>query len=134
MRERKTRQKSIIYDALCCLDNHPTAEYVYGEIHKRYPAISRSTVYRVLNRFSENGTIQRVSVNNGADHFDHRTHPHYHICCTRCGRVSDVELPYMNELEQMVVNSHGYRITGHSTQFDGVCPECQLAEEEKDAH
>ncbi len=128
MAERNTRQKSIIYDTLCCLGNHPTAEGVYDALHERHPAISRATVYRVLNGFAGNGTIQKVSVNNGADHFDHRTHPHYHVCCTRCGRVSDVELPYMGPLEQSVGDCRGYKLTGYSIQFDGLCPECQRAE------
>ena len=127
--ERNTRQKSIIYDTLCCLDNHPTADCVYEAVHERYPAISRAKVYRVLNRFADNGVIQKVGVNRGADHFDHRVHPHYHICCTRCGRMSDVELPYMAELERRVGDCRGYRITGCSVQFDGVCPECQRSEE-----
>ncbi len=127
MAERNTRQKNIIYDTLCRLGNHPTAEGVYDALHERHPAISRATVYRVLNGFAGNGTIQKVSVNNGADHFDHRTHPHYHVCCTRCGRVSDVELPYMGPLEQSVGDCRGYKITGYSIQFDGLCPECQRA-------
>ena len=89
---------------------------------------SRATVYRVLNRLVDNGTIQKVGVNRGADHFDHRAHPHYHICCIRCGKVSDVEMPYMAELERQAGDCRGYRVTSCSIQFEGVCPECQRKE------
>lgn len=132
MAERNTMQKTAIYDALCCLADHPTADQVYDTVREKCPNISRATVYRVLNRFAEKGVITKVSVNNGADHFDHQTHPHYHVCCIRCGKVCDAELPYINGLEKQVCASSGYKVTGYSIQFDGICPEC-MGKEEKES-
>lgn len=124
MAERNTMQKTIVLNALRSLGNHPTADNVYEYIQKDYPSISRATVYRVLNRSAESGMIQKVNVNNGADHFDHTLSPHYHICCKVCGRVCDAELPYMEGLERKAGEHTGYIITGYSIQFDGYCPDC----------
>ena len=37
--------------------NHPTAEDVFEYIHCEYPSISKATVYRILNRMSDDGEI-----------------------------------------------------------------------------
>ena len=124
MTERNTVQKALIYETLCRLANHPTADEVYAEVHKNSPSISRATVYRVLNQFSENGRVLRFGVYGGADHYDHNTHRHYHVQCTRCGRVSDVEMPYMDGLEEKAQSGSGYSVTGYTIEFSGVCPEC----------
>ena len=131
MAERNTVQKALIYEALCRLANHPTADEVYAEVHKNSPSISRATVYRVLNQFSDNGRVLRFGVYGGADHYDHNTHRHYHVQCTRCGRVSDVDMPYMNGLEETAQRGSGYSVTGYTIEFSGVCPECIAAQNEE---
>ena len=55
MEGRNTLQKELIYRALCAMDNHPTAAMVYDQVHRDHPAVSRSTVYRVLARMAEEG-------------------------------------------------------------------------------
>lgn len=132
MTERNTVQKALIYEVLCRLANHPTADEVYGIVHQQSPSISRATVYRVLNQFSESGKILRFGVNDGADHFDHRTHRHYHIQCSKCGRVCDADLPYIEGLEKQAAGSSGYLVTGYTIQFDGICPGCAASGEETD--
>lgn len=124
MTERNTMQKTIVYRTLCTLANHPTADDVYDAIHAECPNISRATVYRILNRLAEHGEILKVRVNSGADHFDHQVFPHYHVTCSVCGKMSDVDLPYIDGLEREVGAASGYRITGYSIQFDGLCPAC----------
>lgn len=123
--ERHTIQKQIVYDKLCRMANHPTADDIFESLHPEYPGISKATVYRILNKLAESGTILKVCMNNGADHFDHQTFPHYHVKCLSCGRVCDVSLPYFDKLEARIKEACGYRITGYSLQFDGLCPDCQ---------
>lgn len=125
MASRQTVQRTIIEDEVRTLANHPTADQVYEAVRAQHPSISKATVYRTLNRLSDEGELLKVKINNGADHFDHQTFPHYHIRCTECGRVDDVMVPVLGTIEKEAEAGSGYVITGHSLQFDGVCPACQ---------
>ena len=125
MSGRNTVQRTIIEDELRRLANHPTADEVYEAVHASHPSIGRATVYRTLGRLSEEGLIGRVKINNGADHFDHQAFAHYHVRCTCCGRVDDVMIPVLGEVDEAAARVTGYQITGHALQFDGVCPACQ---------
>lgn len=125
MASRQTVQRTIIEDEVRTLANHPTADQVYEAVHAQHPSISKATVYRTLNRLSDEGELLKVKINNGADHFDHQTFPHYHIRCTKCGRVDDVMVPVLGTIEKEAEAGSGYVITGHSLQFDGICPACQ---------
>ncbi len=125
MSGRNTVQRTIIEDELRRLANHPTADEVYEAVHASHPSIGRATVYRTLGRLSDEGLIGRVKINNGADHFDHQAFAHYHVRCTCCGRVDDVMIPVLGEVDEAAARVTGYQITGHALQFDGVCPTCQ---------
>ena len=127
MATRNTVQKSIVLQALNELANHPTADAVYDHVHASHPSISKATVYRVLNKMSDENQVLRVRINNGADHFDHQVFPHYHVRCIECGRVDDVIIPLLSEVEEQAAEASLYLITGCSLQFDGICPACQAA-------
>ena len=128
MTGRNTVQRTIIADELRRLANHPTADEVYEAVRAEHPSIGKATVYRTLGRLADEGKIQRVRINNGADRFDHQTFAHYHVRCTCCGRVDDVLIPVLPDVDEAAERSTGYRITGHTLQFDGVCPACQACE------
>lgn len=129
MAERNTMQKEIIHSALCRMANHPTADEVYQFIHSEYPSISRATVFRVLNKLADNGTVLKVNINNGADHFDHQTFRHYHAHCNVCGSVCDVNLQPISFLDENKIEADfNFQVTGYSLQFDGVCSKCKAGE------
>lgn len=128
MSGRNTVQRTIIEDELRRLANHPTADEVYDAVHEQHPSISRATVYRTLSRLSDEGEIGRVRINNGADRFDHRSLAHYHVRCVSCGRVDDVMIPLLEGVDESAARASGYQVTGHTLQFDGICPACQQGE------
>ena len=128
MEERNTVQKNMVYAALRELCNHPTAEMVYDRVHENCASVSRATVYRILNRLAEQGKILRLNT-DGADHYDHRINVHHHVQCTVCGRVDDVVTRELGDMTGLVTDSRGYRITGGSLLFRGICRECQTTHE-----
>lgn len=128
MPTRNTVQRQIIAEELRRLANHPTADEVYEAVREEHPGIGRATVYRALSLLADEGQIGRVRINNGADRFDHRAFEHYHVRCTCCGRVDDVMVPVLDGVDDAAAGASGYRITGHTLQFDGVCPACQACE------
>ncbi len=132
--ERNTMQKSIILQTVRDMYNHPTADMVYEKVHDNYPTISKATVYRVLNQLSAKGDILKIPVPSGADCYDHRIDAHYHIRCKECGAVADVVMSVIKQVqepEKYIKDSCGYRITGSSLIFEGLCPECLVAESGK---
>ena len=130
MATRNTVQKSIVLQALNELANHPTADAVYDHVHASHPSISKATVYRVLNKMSDEDQVLRVRINNGADHFDHTAFFHYHVRCLGCGKVDDVMIPILAGIEETASAASGYRVVSHTLQFDGYCPACQAKEQD----
>lgn len=125
MIKRKTIQSSLVLETVNRLQCHPTADEIYLEIVKQYPTISRGTVYRNLQRLCEMGEIRKREIPGGADRFDHLCHDHYHVRCINCGRIFDVDMEPIPDLEKSIRDAHGFSFTGHDIIFQGTCPECK---------
>lgn len=130
MNKRFSAQKNMIKEALRLLD-HPAAAEVYEEIRKSYPQISLGTVYRNLNAMSDGGEIMRLSFSGTPDRFDRNPQEHYHIVCSRCGRISDTDegIPQalLEQLDKAVEVCTGFEVQGRTMLFCGVCPMCKKA-------
>jgi len=124
MSKRNTVQRALVLDAVKALRCHATADEVYHAIVKDHPGIGRGTVYRNLNLLSDMGEIRKVAMPGGADRYDHLCHAHYHAKCATCGRVFDVEMDLIADLETNIKDTQGFRFTGHDIIFKGVCLEC----------
>lgn len=125
MIKRNTVQRAMVLDAVRKLQCHATADEVYAEVVRTFPSISRATVYRNLQQLSELGEIKKCEIPGSPDRYDHRISEHYHARCTLCGKVFDMDMDYLTDLQNAVKDTHGFNITGHSIIFHGVCPECQ---------
>ncbi len=122
---RMTRQRKIILEDVRTSRNHPTAYEVYESVRKRLPNISLGTVYRNLETLSENGVIRRLELPESKRRYDGRLSRHYHVKCTRCGKVEDLKLDPMEAVERTAGETSGYKIIDHQLEFSGICPECQ---------
>ncbi len=125
--KRNTIQRSLTLEAVQQLKSHPTAEEVYYAVAEKHPTISRGTVYRNLNELSESGEIRKMEIPSGADHFDHRCHDHYHVRCLKCGKVFDLDMEYIPDLEKSVKDVGGFKLSGYDLVFKGICPECSAS-------
>ena len=124
-----SRQRKMIYDALCCTNEHPTADVIYRELREECPRLSLATVYRNLTQLCDAGMARRLRVNGSPDRFDANTRPHYHFCCEKCGEVSDVALPE-NILKTLLSLDIGCEVVECDVIYYGACAEC-AAEKEK---
>ena len=87
-----SRQREAIKEFLAGTKEHPTADTVYMHVREEFPRISLGTVYRNLNLLADIGEITKITTPDGGDRFDAVTNPHYHVICTSCGRVIDLEM------------------------------------------
>ena len=127
-RQRDTKQRRMIYEAVLRRSDHPDADQIYLDVNAIDRKISKATVYRNLRVLSENGLIAHVRM-PGADRYDLTLKRHYHMICAICGRVTDAPINYAEENDRLLESKTGFRITRHQTIFEGICPECLAAPE-----
>jgi len=127
---RLTTQRQIILEELGKVTSHPTASDVYDMVRKRLPRIGLGTVYRNLELMAESGIILKLEVGGTQKRFDATVESHYHIRCSVCGKVDDIDIEVQEEINETAAKSCNYKILGHHIEFSGICDDCQ-AEEQK---
>ena len=123
-----SRQREAIKQYLASHCDHPTADAIYTALRENQPNISLGTVYRNLSLLSSVGEINKICCGDGADHFDGDTHPHYHVICSRCGKVEDLPMEVLDSLNGLASSFYNGSIKNHSTLFYGVCQKCMEEE------
>ena len=124
-RMRLTIQRQILVEELRKVTTHPTADELYDLVRKRLPRIGMATVYRNLELLSECGIIKKLEIGGKQIRFDGNTSPHYHIRCNTCGRVDDMHIPRLEDLDAQAADCCNYTILGHHIEFSGICPDCK---------
>jgi Fe2+ or Zn2+ uptake regulation protein len=119
-----TPQRKIILEVLHAGNTHPSADEIYDLVRKRLPNVSLGTIYRNLELLSGSGEIQKLEIGGTIKRYDWNPKKHYHIRCTRCGRVDDAPIAPLKQLEDDLYGSTIYTISGHTLEFVGLCPAC----------
>lgn len=123
MERRNTKQKKLILDAISGTNVHRTAEEILSIVRKDQPGIGLATVYRNLNLFVEDGTIQKIE-GPGWSCYDGNPKPHDHFHCIRCGSVNDYQDEYSHEMDESAQRQTGGQVMYHMTCYEGICREC----------
>ena len=125
MIRRDTKQREAILSLLRSADSHPTADWIYDEVRKIIPNISKGTVYRNLKILRETGEISELNLSGTVSRFEGRQEHHYHFRCEQCGQVFDLDEPVNHELDKRVAERTGFRVSYHQLEFRGLCKNCQ---------
>ena len=120
-----SRQRESIKNYLMNTKEHPTADMVYQFVRKEYPKVSLGTVYRNLSLLVELGEIIKLDCGDGYDRFDGKVEPHYHVVCTSCKDVDDLEMESIEHIKTIANASYKGIILGHHTIFYGMCENCK---------
>jgi Fur family transcriptional regulator, peroxide stress response regulator len=131
---RMTPQRSVILEEVKGSDRHMTAGEIYERVRRRYPTLAYGTVYRTLHLFAERGLIQEFPFGDQASRFDGRVDRHDHVHCQVCGGLFDVDVPIAILARQVAEEQTGFKIEGHQTVFQGVCPDCQGKRKGENTH
>ena len=119
-----SRQRESIKACLMARHDHPTADALYTLIRKEYPNISLGTVYRNLNLLVELGEIKKLTCGDGADRFDADISPHYHFVCKKCGKVCDLPMDHLTDIDQLAQEHVAGTVDSHTIYFYGTCKDC----------
>ncbi|PIU83954.1 MAG: ferric uptake regulation protein [Elusimicrobia bacterium CG06_land_8_20_14_3_00_38_11] len=131
-----TVPREAILEVLSLTDKHLSAEDIYLAVHKKYPAIGLTTVYRTLDILVSIGLIYKFDFGDGRARFElaedskGKKH-HHHLICTKCGRIIDYtdfiddEFELLQLVEKGLSKKYNFKISGHLIQFCGLCDKCR---------
>ena len=71
-------------------DEHPSADEVWTRVKRRFPHLSRATVYNTLHLFVEKGLLRQFALTEGSVVYDPKTDEHHHFIDDETGRIHDV--------------------------------------------
>ena len=135
---RMTVPRKAILNVLSETTSHPSAEEIYLAVHKVYPAIGLTTVYRTLELLVQNGMVFKFDFGDGRARYELTESPtsighHHHLVCTRCRRIIDYsdfideEKELLKKTEKGLSKKYNFKIANHFILFQGLCEDCRKA-------
>lgn len=128
-----TKQKKILLDYFKKnIDKHYSIKEITEEISDNN--IGKSTVYRLIDKMTEEGTLRRFRGNDGksvlyqyvGEH--HECNGHFHLKCIECGLLIHLECDYMSSLNNHIKKHHNFDIDTSKTILYGICTGCKNKE------
>lgn len=123
MKRRSTPTKEAVLSLLSNAGKAMSQDAIEKKIEQN---IDRATIYRVLNRYCEDGILHRIVAEDGKQYFaicikceekklaDH----HFHFRCTVCQTIECLPVPVQFSLPQ------GYFVERVNCILTGVCKDC----------
>ena len=125
-----TTQRRVILDVILeNLGRHLSPEEIYDDVRDKYPEIGLATVYRTLQLFEQLNIVYKLNFNDGCSRYElistSHDHQHHHLICLNCGKVIEVELDLLENLEHEIEKEGVFKIVDHSVKFFGYCNDCR---------
>ena len=120
-----THQRRVIYETVMSLDGHPSPELIYDAVRRKIPSISLATVYKNVRTFMESGMLREVSMHHGSLRVEPNESEHYHLVCTRCRQITDLDPESVRVLPVKATRSmKGFQVTRITVDVLGICAAC----------
>lgn len=132
---RVTVPREAVIELLNWSKKHPSADDIYFTVHRTYPTIGLTTVYRTLELLEQMGIIRKLVFGDGRSRYEISDGPrwryHQHLFCTKCGRVTDYmdfateEDKLLKKIAAVLSKKYKFKIKAHQLHFYGVCKKCR---------
>lgn len=108
-------------------DKHLTIEQINVLLNGEVPLAS---IYRNVDDLLKDGLIRKYIVdnNNSACYqyaVDGNEHNHFHLLCSKCGKLIHLECHEVEHLISHIEEEHGFKVDVSKVTLYGLCPECQ---------
>jgi Fur family ferric uptake transcriptional regulator len=129
-----TNQRKVIFEVLLKnVGEHLNPEQIYELVKEVDSDIGIATVYRTTKLFEEVGILSKVLFNDGCARYEivlteDESHSHHHLLCNNCGKIIEVKMDLLNELEELIEKEYNFEIHNHSLKFYGLCKDCKEEE------
>jgi Fur family ferric uptake transcriptional regulator len=125
---KNTRQREAIIDVFFRAGGHVTISELLAKVRRREPGVGFATVYRTLRLLCDAGLADERHFGGGLARYERAGGAHHdHLICTTCGRVEEFENAAIEQLQEEVAQTRGFRIASHKHEIYGTCARCHGA-------
>ena len=129
-----TKQRELILNELFNAKNHLTSEELHKILQTNYPniKIGIATVYRTLSFLESENFVTTIISEKEAKKYELSAKEHHdHIICQDCDKIVEFVNEEIEQLQNSIAESLGFKVKNHSMQIFGICAECQKNIKEK---
>jgi Fur family ferric uptake transcriptional regulator len=122
---KKTKQREAVVKILQNADAPLSALDIYAQTEKEGQPSWLSTIYRILELFTEKGLVLKTSVLDGdMAYYELSGHGHHHYAvCVDCHKIVAINNCPMAEFEPKLSDDE-FRVLGHRVEMYGYCKDC----------
>ena len=110
-------QRVAVAEYVLKTEEHPSADLVWKRVKRRFPYISRATVYNTLNLFVTKGLLKTLNLSDDSVVFDPKTETHHHFIDEKTGRIHDI--PWEKVQVCNIESLRGYDIHDYQVVMHG---------------
>jgi Fur family ferric uptake transcriptional regulator len=131
---RLTKARRLVIRSLAEHPGPRSAAELDTAMRRRVPL---SSIYRTLVLLEGSGLLTKYRDADGVARYELAEtvtgNHHHHFVCTQCGKTDEVAIPEelertISRLIEVVGEEHGYDVTAHLLELEGVCETCRAAD------
>lgn len=125
MNQRNTKQKEDILKVIKNTKTHPTMKEIYKLVKEINPTIGQATIYRNINKLTEDGKVVRILDPTNEYHYDGDVSQHSHFICTKCYKIIDIFDDYQ-KINKDLEDKYNFKIENKIITYEGRCNNCVI--------
>lgn len=122
-----TKQRVAIFAILEENDMPMSADQVFQQLTDRKVSASLSTIYRILDDFTDRNFVTRhrmMNENTTLYEYNRFLHRHY-LVCLGCKTILPIEGCPLDDYEKRLEKTTDFTIAGHQLDIYGYCSKCR---------
>ncbi len=126
-RNYMTQQKK---ELLQFLQLHSDRHFTVEQIANEMGGTGKSTVYRLIAKLVNDGTVRRFEANNSKSFVyqfagqNSGCDCHFHLKCVKCGRLIHMECDQLSDVKNHIATEHNFLIGASRAVLYGECTSC----------
>ena len=126
-KEKSSKNRKAVIELLNNETEPISADYIYEKLRQINPSISMSTVYRILEKLTQNNIISKsLIMNDNKARYEIKGNKHIHyLICQNCNKMIPIGNCHFEALDNHEWKDTGFIVTGHKIELYGFCTDCK---------